>query len=872
MVAAVLANGSQLCRIVVPKTLLPQTAQILQSRLGNLLDRKISHVPFSRSSPTDSNAIEAYRNIHQGALESCGILLTLPEHILSFKLSGLQILTEKRITEASEMIQIQNWISSTCRDVLDECDFTLATRTQLIYPSGTRIMVDGQADRWKCIQMLLDLVETHVWILQKKYPKSIQVKKRDGTEYSIISFLRLDVEDALLDLLLADVCHFRVPILIKDNLKGINDSTLRAFIRDENVSPKLADSVYENVREPRIRKIISLLRGLFAYRLLILCLKKRWNVQYGIHPDRDPVAVPFEAKGVPSEQNEWGQPDVSIIFTCLSFYYSGLSRNQLLQGLKHVLGSDDPATEYDRWIHSSSSLPLALRHWNVINLEDDVQISDIHRHLRYNLPVINHFLNKFVFPTYAKQFSVKLQASGWDVPLFREIDNRKSVDDTNKRARNTTNLTTGFSGTNDNKRMLPLTIKQGDLSGLSHTNAEVLTYLLQPRNRGYMVMSQYDGQQFSEYALLKVLHRQRIRVLIDAGAYILEMDNRTLVKSWLEVDHDAQAAIYFDSNNKAWVLDRRQKIIPLLASPFADRLGKCLVYLDQAHTRGTDLKLPYNAHGALTLGLGQTKDHTVQAAMRLRQLGSSQQVTFFAPPEVNQSILDFRQKDDFNLLDSSDVVCWLLEQTCNFNEQHLLLYLAQGLDFCRRTDAAWTNPDFLFKEGQRENYLKALQQSEHFSLEDLYFPKYEASLSVTKTIKSPQLHRFAEVLRESRPTVRAGDSTVGSALEQVEQEREIAHEVEQVREVEKPAKFKALPIRSPDPGVWQFAMSGSMPNPCHFDTALACMSKSALGIRYGLKEKTHISRLYVSSEYPRTIATASNRPNDNFMVCLLFSS
>jgi hypothetical protein len=49
-----------------------------------------------------------------------------------------------------------------------------------------------------------------------------------------------------------------------------------------------------------------------------------------------------------------------------------------------------------------------------------------------------------------------------------------------------------------------------------------------------------------------------------------------------------------------------------LASTFADDLSECLVYLDEAHTRGTDLKLPPRAVGALTLGLGQTKDHTVQ--------------------------------------------------------------------------------------------------------------------------------------------------------------------------------------------------------------------------------------------------------------------
>lgn len=52
MVAAVLADGNSLTRLLVPKALLSQAAQILQSRLGGLLGREIIHVPFSRRTPT----------------------------------------------------------------------------------------------------------------------------------------------------------------------------------------------------------------------------------------------------------------------------------------------------------------------------------------------------------------------------------------------------------------------------------------------------------------------------------------------------------------------------------------------------------------------------------------------------------------------------------------------------------------------------------------------------------------------------------------------------------------------------------------------------------------------------------------------------
>lgn len=211
-------------------------------------------------------------------------------------------------------------------------------------------------------------------------------------------------------------------------------------------------------------------------------MKKRWNVQYGLHPGRDPIAVPFHAKGVPSDQAEWGHPDVAIMLTCLAFYHNGLTIAQLRQGLVRLLRSDDPSSDYNRWTEQAVDLPDRLRKWNLINVDDGVQIAEIWSHLRYQVEVIDYYLCHFVFPLHAKQFKYKLQMSGWDIPIF-----------TTNSIASEGSLTTGFSGTNDNRQMLPLTIQQDDLPGLAHTNAEVLTYLLQERNRNYVAAINNEG-------------------------------------------------------------------------------------------------------------------------------------------------------------------------------------------------------------------------------------------------------------------------------------------------------------------------------------------------------------------------------------------
>lgn len=70
-------------------------------------------------------------------------MLGIPEHILLFKMSGLQCVSDSKIPEAIKMITTQNWMNRVYRDILDECGLTVAIKMQLIYPSGLQLTVDG---------------------------------------------------------------------------------------------------------------------------------------------------------------------------------------------------------------------------------------------------------------------------------------------------------------------------------------------------------------------------------------------------------------------------------------------------------------------------------------------------------------------------------------------------------------------------------------------------------------------------------------------------------------------------------------------------------------------------------------------------------
>lgn len=857
MAAAILANKKQLLRLIAPKALLLQTAQTMQSRLGGLIGREIRHIPFSRRTLTTPNMLKLYSELHHEILRCCGVILTTPEHILSYKLSGLQRLANLKLKEAQKMVEFQSWLTDTCRDVLDESDFTLAVKTQLIYPSGPQISVDGHPHRWEVAQRLLSLVEDHLPNLQRSFLRSIEVVERPHG-FPMIHFLQTDVEVALHRRIVNEICNGRTPFLrLADSTLPHMKCEIKRVLSEEDLGPELIKRVSGFFADKSSAyKNILLVRGLLLNGILLLCLKKRWNVQYGLHPNRHPIAVPFEAKGVPSEQAEFGHPDVAILLTCLAFYYSGLNLSQFCDGLQHVLKSDDPATEYDRWTFGSDTLPEALHHWNVINVDDKGQVEELWRHLRLNRNVLDHYMNNFVFPVHAKQFGVKLQASGWDLPLFsksRPGDKQTSCAQT-----------TGFSGTNDNKMMLPLTIKQDDLPSLRQTNAEVLTYLLQDRNRQYNLAA-WRGKRLTEEELLRRIETMGIRILIDAGAYILEMDNRSLVKAWLDIDTQAKGAVYFGADNRAWVQYRGGKeTVPLLATPFAENFDECLVYIDQAHARGIDLKLPQNARGALTLALGQTKDHTVQAAMRLRQLGSTQSVVFFAPPEVHQSILDVCKKRRREVIDSSHVISWLLEQTCRANEQLQNLYLAQGIDFCRRTDAQWKNAKFPGDKNHREAYLKVIQHPERQTLKQLYGGTANIQPSSHAGLSSPELKMFMVELSKQRRAAKGNGNVIhSSALEEVEQEREVEFQVEEVRHMQKPTHYEALTFPGLHAAVSRFAKTGRLFGGHGYEHVFIALAGTGIGKKYNVCRTA--SQLFVSAEFMHTIKFGKHSPNDNFL-------
>ena len=607
IVAAALADRSRLVRIIVGKPQAKQMAQMLIAKLGGMLDRRIYYLPFSRSLRLDETTVNIIDSICRECKGNGGILLVQPEHILSFQLMVIERHISGQGPLAQSLLRTQLFLDESSRDIIDESDENLSVKFELIYTMGLQRHMEMSPNRWIVIQQVLDLIKEIAPGIARELPSSMEIHQRSSDSFPRIRILRPDAELIFRERLGQKICElglggfpvFRQPEAVRNAVfVYITKFELSKQEIDQVESPDCGGFWTEGTRPT-----LFLLRGLLACGVLdFVFSRKRWRVNYGLDSSRNPntrLAVPYHAKDIPSPRSEFSHPDVVILLTFLSHYYGGLDDNDLFNSFDHLLESDQKDVEYQIWLERNPNVPQMFRQLDGINLKDKPQCtSQVFPIFRHTKSTTDYFLSNFVFPKEMKEFPHKLSASGWDLSKAKQ------------------HPTTAFSGTSDSQILLPLDIAHLDLPEQRHTNALVLDNLLRPENSVEMLSSTAASSIGDSEFLLSAVTKfdPPPQVILDVGAQILEMTNLDVAHAWLKLrsEDNVQAVVFFNEKDEMSVLDRKGRVELLQTSSFADRLDACLVFLDEAHTRGTDLKLPQLYRAAVTLGANLTKDRLVQ--------------------------------------------------------------------------------------------------------------------------------------------------------------------------------------------------------------------------------------------------------------------
>ena len=605
LILSALANGQDLCRLLVPKPLVRQMHVVLARRLCGLVDLPLYFMPFCREIDTTEENLSTIEDLFYECFTNYGALLAQPEHILSFKL----MVRKKRIYGPMEIAiklqDIQQLLVEKSRDVLDESDEILDPRFQLIYMLGHQKHLDGVPDRWVIIQTVLHLVEVHATILHSQNPGEIKVTRRSSAAFPMIDMRTPATRKRLIDSILDSINQGSLPLIGLQSYPWRGRIAIRHFISDPDVSTIHCDEVKAFASsKPALLKTLLLLRGLIAHGILLHAItEKRWSVDYGLHPTRCKSAVPYRAHEVPAVSAEYAQPEIYLLLTCLSYYYQGLSAEQMKQCFDFLTQRDDPSHDFTLWIRRCDRLPHSVRDYRAINIDDESLFENsIYPQLRFSKAMADFYLSHIVFPREAKEFSYKLSTSGWDIPLAPTSTNTLATLNMSvlpalsalANPSTSATMTTGFSGTSDNSFLLPSNIWQRNLPELELTNAKILDAVLKIENRQYRCFSATSQDRSAVQRFLKKTMEvdPHIRMIIDVGAQVIGVANSQIVEQWLQIMDDVEAGVYFDANDNLMVINRDNESELLAVSSFRMRMDVCVVFLDEVHTRvSTDFSI-----------------------------------------------------------------------------------------------------------------------------------------------------------------------------------------------------------------------------------------------------------------------------------------
>ncbi|XP_055310983.1 uncharacterized protein LOC129573873 [Sitodiplosis mosellana] len=807
IIAAVLANGKQACQITVLKSLFATNLKSYRRYLGGMLNRRMYVFPCRRDMPI-ANFVDQMMSIYEECKQMKGVILTTPEWRLSFQLKTYESIQKSEYGSAEHFLDVLKWTNMNVRSILDESDAILQAKYQLIYTLGNQLPLDGGAHRWMVIQAVLKRVPHHMKKLNaelgsekvefdEKYIEKGHVFGAPAVDYRSDVFtpcriLDETVFDVLKSYLIEDFLNGNIKISFTEMPPSAKEG-LRQLLSEKNINKEKFEEILKDFSLSE-RNIIMVMCGLLRFEVLKLILKRRWRVNYGVNEKGiRKMAIPFKAKDVAADMTEFGHADVALCFTHMSYYYSGLSDDQLKHTFNLLSVSQDANGIYQKWADSVSPklIDVSIRTYTGVNLSDPQQREEkLFPVYRFNMHVIDYFLSKVVFPREAKTFEKKLMCTAWD--LCSDHMNHP---------------VTGFSGTNDTKNILPLPIAQNDLPELESTNEDVRQTLLRTENQDYEGLP----ENVSGTEIIERLVEREIPVLLDSGALMLELNNLEVAKKWLELapNNSFDAAIYLDSRDILQTIDRNGVITDFDCSVYRENLGRCLVYLDDVHTRGTDLKFPPNWRACVTLSGDITRDKTVQACMRMRQLGKDggHSIAFWASFEADVKIRKFCEFAlPHNCLPNDHVIEFICKNSENFETENTVHWAAGAYNYTQKLVGHKLH-EHLSDEVSLTSLLSTCVDNEYVKLEEIYGDKEDARLvDIAKGKFDKLIESFRPALKneETRNKVIPFIETIQEAVRgkimkhapnvkrfvqalDEEQEKELEHELEEQRHVERPA-------------------------------------------------------------------------------------
>ena len=809
LVLCVAARGNCVTRATVLPSLFATNAADWQDKLGGLLDRRVYTFCSRRDLKFGMKQAQMMMGTLKRIKRDRHVIVSIPEHRLSLENKALDLCSSISLHATPGigivLLEVVEFLALHGREFLDESDEILSPKYQLIYTLGAARDMDGGMLRWKIHAAVLQSVQRNASELLLQFPKAAETSEGTKPGYCWLRLLESEQTDSAYSWL----CKRIVNDIIKERVHQAKSLKLRMnptelVLWQACVDGKATHLDHLKTLPEKERQASLILRGLLSNEVLKLMLEKRYRVDYGKHPTRKAykMAVPYRAKDVAADRTEFGHPDMALGLSFASYYQSGLIESELREVFLKLtqLSKASAKAIYSAWAMEVENSD-GIAEFEGVNLQDPALFKEkLFPSFFKNIGCIDFYLCKLILPIQAKQFPSKIVATAGDLC-------RNGTLGTTFQA-----VTTGFSGTYDLYHALPATVKQINLEELSKTNGVQLGAILRAENDKYRHLSSELNGRNSTEQVLALLHSDELRtdVILDSGALVLHKDNISFSYQWLSLRRDMEACVFFIGDRAFYVTQGSGgKPQPFFGSPYAENMTKCLLYLDDEHTRGSDFAMPLQTKALVTLGKGLTKDKFLQTCMRMRQLQDSQSLSFLAAPEVDmqlRNICGAEQSFESQFIPSI-ILKWVVANTvikiCDLlpyfvNQSVATITKASALQkYYIDSTTVDANTQGKEAEARAQALASTCTDAEVLSLQHMY--GHARSSVALPEIARQQLQPLKgkaklAILKDlqSRITTLAPTVVRQRSLHDEEQERELENELEEERQVRRPPPAKPV--------------------------------------------------------------------------------
>jgi hypothetical protein len=821
---------------------------------ASLLRKKLFVLPFQRDVKLTLKDARAIEQCLCQCREGSGALCIAPEHRLSLQLKWIEGGTSPEIRKCLKGLEDFPFI-----DIFDESDEILHHKFQLIYAAGSCTPLPAAKERWVAAQAILNVLQQNSrvkQILQKRGIASRLSDEKSGV-FDTIKLLpgkcldesRISLLEAVADGVMSNPPYY---------MRWLKDHSSVDLIKEFIVDPQQNIQWFQSKTPPLTRKRLDqvlALRGFLAYGILEHCLSRRFQVDYGIDPRRGikrRIAVPFRACDNPAERAEYADPDITILLTQLSYYYQGLTSDEVGEMVRSLLkcGPSAQQKEYALWLESARA---SLDEKHACELDDvkkldptnQNQLASIHSVYQFNMAAINFWLATCVFPRETMQFPQRLIANACHL------------------ASNKNDANMGFSGTKDNRLLLPpqveLRIPEDDT--LIATDGKMVDLLLENEE----VVTLGDPKHVQE-RIMKLAVDSGAHAIIDTGASMAGLSNADVADRLLHLlsklsdgrSSKLRGVVFFDTKEETWTVKSLQgRTWPLGSSPIKE--SGAFVFFDESRCRGVDKKLASEARAVITLSLGMCKDKLMQAAGRMRKLDCGQHVIFAVPDEVARKICV--DESELSSISPKQILEWVIQNTVDTTALSLSEWASQASYFATTQEP------------------KARLLDEVIEVEDLYgetigegrVDDFVARM-IAKNVQRVKAKFGVRPDKSSRALLErvaghassyGSDQIVVQSKNNEECERELENERELEREVEREIP-KQRPQTSEDWGI-SALLTAVSPTRLPSEARILTLRK-AVQSRYKASKLASInwdSQIYVTSNFLETVCSLEGKPLDD---------